>query len=73
MRKITTQSRMRIRAYVASFRPHSNILNLSQPSDWTDWLDGYSTESISEALIDTLASIVDPQQQAPHWVFKLEG
>lgn len=67
---------MKIRAYFASFLPHSNILNLSQPRDWTDWtewLEGSSGESISEALVDTLASTVDPQQQAPHWVFKLEA
>lgn len=52
--------RMRIRAYYASFHPHSNILKLSQPgawSEWSDWLnspDASFDEAASEAR-DNLA------------------
>lgn len=74
--------RMRIRAYYANFYPHSTILKLSQPGNWSEWSDWFSGPdsgnpdtpfggaAISEA-IDSLASIVDPQQQAPSWALKL--
>ena len=65
--------RMRIRAYFASFHPHSVALKLSQPgdwSDWSDWVDGCEM-AFSEAR-DSLASVVDPQQQAPGWALKLK-
>ena len=46
--------RMRIRAYYASFRPHSNILNLSQPGDWSEWSDWLDSPdaSFDEAAIE---------------------
>jgi len=38
--------RTRIRAYYASFLPHSNILNLSPPGPWSDWSD-WSNQPVS--------------------------